>query len=123
MNEEAAPLGADRDPLRLAGGVLGASAVLIGALTWAYAVLVQWRVVGGDFCLETTCGDPDPALAIGLGVPAGVGILAALALCVRMVGACARPSDERWRGVRKAAALAAVALGIWAGIIAALAFL
>jgi hypothetical protein len=115
-------VGTQRDPLRLAGGLAAATAILIGSITWAYAALGLMALVDGDICLESTCGDPDPALSIGLGVPAAVGVLAALALCVRLVGACARPAPERWKNVRRAAALSAASLAIWAGVIAVLAF-
>ena len=112
----------ERDPLRLAGGLAASFAVLVGSFVWAYAALAIAALVGDDFCLESTCGDPDPALAIGLGVPAAVGVLAAWTLCFRLVWACHEPSEDRWKGVRRAAYLAVAALAIWAGIIVALTF-
>lgn len=116
------PVHVENDRLRLAGGIAAASAILIGSLAWAYAALVELALIGADFCVESTCGDPDPAVAIGLAVPAAVGVMAMIALGVRVVAASARPDETRWRDVRRAAALAAAALGIWAGIIAVLAF-
>jgi hypothetical protein len=117
------PVGNDRNPLRLVSGFAGAFAVFAGALIWTWAASDLMALTSGDICLESTCGDPDPALVIGLGVPAVVGIIASLALSMRLVHASRGPTDERWKGVRKAAYLTVAALAIWAGIISVLAFL